>query len=80
MSEAPTKQTNQRTVRFAVWGAVLGATLVTAIALFVASGRPLLGSGLSFNDVLDVGRWIGLPLGAMAGAAGGFAMSGRKAR
>jgi hypothetical protein len=79
MSDDPKRLTNQRTVRFAIWGAVLGATLATAITVSIAIGRPLLGSRLSLNDVLDVGRWIGLPVGAMAGGAVGLAMSRRKA-
>jgi hypothetical protein len=74
MSGEPDTSISQRIVRPVVWGAVVGAIIATFITLDVAGSRSTQtawSSRLSYDEVLAIGRWVGLPVGAFVGAVVG---------
>jgi hypothetical protein len=82
MSDEANKWTNESAVRFVAWGAVAGMVLATSIIEVIAGSRmddPLWATRLSLNGVLAIGRWVGLPAGALMGAICGLAISRREA-
>jgi hypothetical protein len=71
----------RRAVRFGVWGAAAGAIIATAITIPLAAEANVpshVPNRLTEEQILTIGRWVGVPIGAAVGGLAGFALSRRR--